>query len=82
MNPMMFREVPMLNSVAELADHHRLKRRELALFLGWSPVMASRKLNNKRPWSYDEVDRAARWFRLHGVPVGTADLRVLVRISA
>jgi hypothetical protein len=67
-----------MDSVGELVQRHNLERKELGAFLGWSNVTLSRKLNNRRPWTYDEVDRAARWFRLHGVPIGPPELRILI----
>jgi len=70
-----------MNTVGDLLTQHKLKRLEMAAAMNWSPVTASRKFRNKRPWTYDEIDRAARWLRLHGVPVGPADLRILVRIG-
>jgi hypothetical protein len=70
-----------MDSVGDLIAAHQLKRAAFAAAMHWSPVTASRKLRNKRPWTYDEIDRAARWFRLHGVPVGPPDLRILVRVG-
>jgi hypothetical protein len=70
-----------MDNVMDLIRKHGVAAGDLACELGWSATTASRKLNNHRSWTYDEMDKAARFLRLHGVPVGPADLRYLIRIG-
>lgn len=65
-------------NVHDLLTRHGLERADLMRVNMWDYEQARRKVKNLRGWTYEEVEMAASWFRLNGVPVTASDIRDLV----